>query len=275
MITRQQLAAVIPRGLRVSVALHGAEARGYVAEVFGRAFELPERGPVGANGLTEARHFRAPAARAEDRLSPGYRVTAKLGGELYEATQDFSPHDVVAWHGNHCPYVYDLGLFSPVGNARFDHPDPSIHTVLSAPLDEVGAHSLDLVIFPPRWDPTEGTFRPPYFHRNVTTEFNGIIREAPAPGSPFVPGCYFLTPGMTAHGPSAPSVERALALPDDVADRPQRYGEAGALWFQFETALPLSLTPWAERAPNRIADWHDVWGAYRKHFTAPPPPGGK
>jgi len=259
--------AVVPRGIRVSVLLRGGDARGYVAEVFGRSFELPERGPVGANGLADARHFRAPAAWHEDRLAPGYRVTAKLGGALYEGTQDFSPHDVVAWHGNHCPYVYDLAFFSPVGNTRVDHGDPSIYTVLSAPLDEPGASSLDLVVFPPRWDATEGTFRPPYFHRNVTTELNGIIREEPAPGSPFVPGCLFLTPSLTPHGVRATAVERALAGSPG-AERPQRLSDS-ALWFQFETALPFSLSPWARRAPHRIADWPLVWGAYRKHFRVP------
>jgi homogentisate 1,2-dioxygenase len=260
--------AVLPRGLRFSVLLKGATARGYVAEAFGRHFELPERGPVGANGLAEARHFRAPAAWHEDRLALGYRITTKLGGELFEAAQDYSPFDVVAWHGNHCPYVYDLALFSPAGNTRVDHVDPSIHTVLSAPLDEVGTHTLDLVLFPPRWDVTEDTFRPPYFHRNVTTEINGIVRDAATAGSPFVPGGLFLTPSLTPHGVVASSVERFLALDDQHANRPQRSSDA-SLWFQFESALPFSLSAWARGAGNRIADWHLIWGAYRKHFRVP------
>ena len=134
---------------------------------------------------------------------------AKLGGQLHEASQDHSPFDVVAWHGNHLPYRYDLADFSPVGSVRFDHPDPSIYTVLSAPLDEPGAHTLDLIVFPPRWDVSQGTFRPPYFHRNPVTEMNGIIRDDdPPPGSPFQPGCCFLTPSLTAHGPGGRAVER-------------------------------------------------------------------
>ena len=257
--------AILPRGLRFSVLLREATARGYLAEVFGRHFELPERGPVGANGLVDARHFRAPVAWHEDRLSLGYRMTTRLGGEMFEGGQDYSPFDVVAWHGNHCPYVYDLALFSPVGNTRIDHGDPSIHTVLSAPMDEPGSHTLDLVIFPPRWDATEGTFRPPYFHRNVTTEINGIIRDVTTPGSPFAPGRLFITPSLAPHGVAASSVERALLQDDDVADQPRRSSNA-SLWFQFETALPLSLSPWARDAGHRIADWHLVWGAYRKHF---------
>ncbi|HEY3498273.1 MAG TPA: homogentisate 1,2-dioxygenase, partial [Polyangiaceae bacterium] len=262
--------ALLPRGLRFSVALREAAARGYVAEVFGRHFRLPERGPIGSNGLAEARHFRTPAAWHEDRLAPGYRIAAKLGGALYEARQDHSPFDVVAWHGNHCPYVYDLALFTPAGYTRVDHPDPSIHTVLSAPLDERGTHSLDLVVFPPRWDATEGTFRPPYFHRNATTEINGIVREVSSPGSMFVPGCLFLTPSMTPHGPVAAGVERAFSLSDAEADKPHRYSE-NACWFQFETALPFSLTPWARNAPHRLHDWHSKWGSYRSYFD----PGSK
>jgi homogentisate 1,2-dioxygenase len=257
--------AIIPRGVRFSVLLAGPEARGYVAEPFGRRFTLPERGPVGANGLAEARHFRAPAAWHEDRLAPGYRVTAKVGGELYETTRDYSPFDVVAWHGNACPYAYDLALFSPVGNTRFDHGDPSIYTVLTAPLDEAGAHALDLVVFPPRWDPTEGTFRPPYFHRNVTAEWNGIIRDDLPPGSPFQPGGCFVTPSMTPHGVLASSVERALGEDPAAADRARRVPD-DSLWFQLESALPISLSPWARRSPLRIADWHLVWGTYRTHF---------
>jgi homogentisate 1,2-dioxygenase len=241
-----------------------------VAEAFGRHFELPERGPIGANGLAEARHFRAPAAWHEDRLSLDYRVTSKLGGELFEARQDHSPFDVVAWHGTHCPYLYDLALFSPAGNTRIDHVDPSVHTVLSAPLDEPGTHTLDLVLFPGRWDVSEGTFRPPYFHRNVTTELNGILRDTVTAGSPFVPGGLFLTPSFTPHGVVAASVERVLALDDERANRPQRSPDT-ALWFQFESALPFSLTAWARGAGNRVADWHLIWGAYRKHFAVPGP----
>ena len=264
--------ALVPRGLRFTVLLQGTQARGYVAEVFGRRFTLPERGPLGSNGLADARHFRAPGAWPEDRLAPGYRVTAKLGGALHQATQDYSPYDVFAWHGNHCPYVYDLSLFTPAGYTRVDHPDPSVHTVLSAPMDEQGSHSLDLVVFPPRWDATEHTFRLPYFHRNATTEINGIVRETVSDNAMFVPGMVFVTPSMTPHAPTAAGVERHLAEPADNADRPHRYSDH-ALWFQFETALPLSLTPWALAAPQRHGDWHARWGVYRGRFTPTRPDG--
>jgi homogentisate 1,2-dioxygenase len=147
--------ALVPRGIRFSVLLRDAVARGTVAEAFGRHFALPERGVVGSNGLADARHFRAPTPFYEDRLAPGYRITAKYGGVLHEARQDHSPYDVAGWRGSYAPYAYDLSLFSPVGNTRVDHADPSVHTVLGAPLDEPGTATLDLVAFVPRWDPTE------------------------------------------------------------------------------------------------------------------------
>ncbi len=265
--------ALLPRGIRFSVCLAdwspGRHVSGYLAEVYGRHFTLPERGPVGANGLADARHFRGPAPWYEDRFAPGYRVTLKSGDRLFEATQDFSPHDVVAWHGNYLPWSYDLSLFSPVGNVRFDHPDPSIHTVLSAPLDEAGVNALDFVIFAPRWDPTEHTFRPPYFHRNATTEINGIIHNPAPADSPFQPGCLFVTPAMTPHGVRASGVEGFLALDDAEANRPAPPDE-DALWCQFETALPFHPARHAAATALRIDDWPHTWGSYRSSFRESP-----
>lgn len=260
--------ALIPRGLKVSVLLHDEHARGWVGEVFGRHFELPERGVVGANGLADERHFQAPSAWFEDRPDPGFRLTAKLGGRLHECTLDHSPFDVVAWHGNYTPYVYDLAMFSPVSTVAFDHIDPSAYLVLTSALDEAGADGLDLVVFPPRWDATEHTFRPPFFHRNAITEFNGIVRETASKGSPFEAGSSFLTPSMTAHGVLDRSVERAIAQTDAEADAPSR-STARSLWFQLETSLPLSLTRWAETSVQRVSDWPDVWGRYRSYYRPP------
>ncbi|HEU5073588.1 MAG TPA: homogentisate 1,2-dioxygenase, partial [Polyangiaceae bacterium] len=255
---------LIPRGLRFSVLLEQPAARGYVAEVFGRAFALPERGPVGANGLVEARHFRAPSAWHEDRLTPGFSIVTKFGGRLYRASQDYSTFDVVAWHGNYAPYVYDLSCFSPVGNVRFDHVDPSVHTLLSAPLDEAGSNNLDFVVFVPRWDPTEHTFRPPYFHRNATTEFNGVIKT-PGRGV-FQPGSYFVTPAFVPHGIVAKNLPHSLTRAETGPAKPVE----DSLWFQFETTLPVSLTAWAASAPNRLENWRGVWGGYRSRFRIVP-----
>jgi len=259
--------AVIPRGIAFSVLLRDRAARGYVGEAFGRGFRLPDRGPIGANGLADARHFRAPAAWFEDRLAPGFEIVAKLGGHLHVATQDHSPFDVAGWHGNHVPFVYDLAAFSPSGNTRFDHGDPSVFTVLSAPLDEAGSHTLDLVTFPPRWDATTGTFRPPFFHRNVTAEINGIVREVPPPGSPdspFSPGCCFITPPLTAHGVSARAVEHSRSLDDAAADRPIQLG-VDSLWFQLESALPPVLTAWGNA--HKLPDWAATWGSHPSYVT--------
>jgi homogentisate 1,2-dioxygenase len=256
--------AVIPRGIVFSVLLGSSHARGYVAEAFGRHFRLPDRGPVGANGLADARHFRAPSAWFEDRLAPDMRIVAKLGGALHEASQDHSPFDVVAWHGNYVPFVYDLDAFSPVGNTRFDHGDPSVHTVIGAPLDEQGAHTLDLVVFPPRWDPTTNTFRPPFFHRNPIAEINGIVREEPHPTTPFQPGCVFITPSLTAHGVSGRAVERSRTISASEADKPVQLGVTG-LWFQLESALSPVLTPWA--AAQQLPDWAATWGSHRSYFA--------
>jgi homogentisate 1,2-dioxygenase len=261
--------AIVPRGIRFSVALSGPVARGYVAEAFGRHFRLPEHGVFGPNGLADARHFRAPSAWHEDRLAPGYRITTKLSGLVYETEQDHSPFDVVAWQGNYVPYAYDLSLFSPGGNTRFDHVDPSIHTVIGAPLDEQGTAALDLVVFAPRWDASENTFRPPYFHRNLTTEINGIVREPVTRGTFFVPGVVFVTPGMTPHGPGAALARRTFAESDERANAPHRYSEA-ALWFQFETTLPFSLSRWAKDAPERVRSFSNVWGVHRSRFLPEP-----
>ncbi len=255
--------AIVPRGVVFSVLLRSPFARGYVGETFAQHFRLPDRGPIGANGLADARHFRAPAPWFEDRLAPGFEIVAKLGGKLHVATQDHSPFDVVAWHGNYAPYVYDLDAFSPSGNTRFDHGDPSVFTVVSAPLDELGSHTLDLVVFPPRWDPTTGTFRPPFFHRNVTAEINGIVREHASDGSPFRPGACFITPTLTAHGVSARAVARSRSIDDAEADRPTRLGH-GSLWFQLESALSPTLTSWAEA--HRVPNWPATWGSHRSYF---------
>jgi homogentisate 1,2-dioxygenase len=253
--------AVIPRGIVFSVLLHDREARGYVAEAFGRHFKLPDRGPIGANGLADARHFRSPGAWFEDRLAPDFKIVAKLGGQLHEASQDHSPFDVAGWHGNYTPYVYDLDAFSPVGNTRFDHGDPSVFTVLSAPLDEQGAHTIDLVVFPARIDATTGTFRPPFFHRNPVAEINGILREEAPASSPFQPGCVFITPSLTAHGVSGRAVERMRSLSDADADKVMHLGGPKALWFQLESALSPTLTPWARQ--HMLPDWAATWGSHR------------
>jgi homogentisate 1,2-dioxygenase len=166
---------VIPQGFRFAIDLPDGPSRGYVSEIFGTHFQLPDLGPIGANGLASPRDFLSPTAWFEQVHRPGYTIVHKYGGELFTATQDFSPFNVVAWHGNYVPYKYDLSRFCPFNTVLFDHGDPSVNTVLTAPTDKAGVALLDFVIFPPRWLVAENTFRPPYYHRNCMSEFMGLI----------------------------------------------------------------------------------------------------
>ena len=166
--------AVIPRGVKFRVEIPSGPARGYLCENYGGAFTLPERGPIGANCLANARDFLTPVAAYEDKDTPT-ELYVKWGGSLFAAELPHSPIDVVAWHGNYAPYKYDLRHFSPVGAIGFDHPDPSIFTVLTSPSETAGTANIDFVIFPERWAVAENTFRPPWYHMNIMSEFMGLI----------------------------------------------------------------------------------------------------
>jgi len=253
--------ALIPRGLVFSVDLHARPARGYLFEAYARSFELPERGVVGANSLTDARHFEAPVARYEDDDGP-FELLAKVAGRLFASERTGSPFDVVAWHGNLAPLRYDMANFCPVGAVRFDHPDPSIFTVLSAPLDHPGENTADLVVFPERWDVSEHTFRPPYFHRNAVTELNGIV-TGPSSEEVFSRGGLFLTPPFSGHGVSEASVARGEAD----AGEPMRLGE-DARWIQLESTFPMQVSPWALAAAHRDPQFGEPVRALPRRFDA-------
>ncbi|WP_043263676.1 homogentisate 1,2-dioxygenase [Streptomyces sp. CT34] len=255
--------ALVPRGVRFRVELLDDTARGYVCENYGRPFELPDLGPIGANGLANARDFLAPTAAYEDVDGP-VEVVNKFGGNLWTATYDHSPLDVVAWHGNHLPYVYDLRRFNVIGSISYDHPDPSIFTVLTSPSDTPGLAGVDFVVFAPRWLVGEDTFRPPYFHRNVMTEYMGLIEGAydaktAGPGG-FVPGGGSLHNMMSAHGPDRETFERASAA--ELA--PQKIDDG--LAFMFETRWPLTLTAQARDAGHLQRGYDDVWQGLQRHF---------
>ena len=256
-----QQIAVIPRGLRFRVELPDGQARGYVCENFGAPFKLPDLGPIGANGLANPRDFETPVACYEDREEPG-ELVAKFLGRLWRAELDHSPLDVVAWHGNHAPYRYDLRRYNTIGSISYDHPDPSIFLVLHAPSDTPGVSSLDFVIFPPRWLVMEQTFRPPWFHRNVASEFMGLIHgvyDAKADG--FVPGGASLHNCMSGHGPDAATFQRALAA--DTA-QPQRIADTMA--FMFESRTIIRPTRYALESPLRQRDYAQCWQGLRKAF---------
>ncbi|MEU9005131.1 homogentisate 1,2-dioxygenase [Streptomyces sp. NPDC048551] len=259
--------ALIPRGVRFRVELlddgaGGAPARGYVCENYGQPFELPDLGPIGANGLAAARDFRAPVAAYEDVERPT-EVVNKFCGNLWAATYDHSPLDVVAWHGTHVPYVYDLRRFNVLGSISYDHPDPSIFTVLTSPSDTPGLAGVDFVVFAPRWLVGEDTFRPPYFHRNVMSEYMGLIEGAyDAKAEGFVPGGGSLHNMMSAHGPDRETFDRASAA----ELKPQKIDDG--LAFMFETRWPITATPQAAGADHLQRGYDDVWEGLQRHFRA-------
>ena len=259
-IAPQQI-ALIPRGMRFRVELLDDTARGYVAENFGAPLRLPDLGPIGSNCLANARDFEAPCAAYED-IEGEFELIAKFQGHLWRAALDHSPLDVVAWHGNHVPYRYDLRRFNTIGSISFDHPDPSIFTVLTSPSDTPGTANMDFVIFPPRWLVAENTFRPPWFHRNVMSEFMGLVHGAyDAKAEGFAPGGASLHNCMSGHGPDAETFARASAADASV---PQHIVDTMA--FMFETRHVIHPTRQALESPHRQRDYQECWAGLKKHF---------
>ena len=253
--------AVIPRGVRFQVALPDGQARGYICENFGALLQLPDMGPIGSNGLANPRDFLTPAARYED-LEGDFELVAKFCGGLWRARIGHSPLDVVAWHGNYAPYKYDLRHFNTIGSISYDHPDPSIFLVLQAPSDTPGVDTLDFVIFPPRWLVGEDTFRPPWFHRNVASEFMGLIHGAyDAKAEGFVPGGASLHNCMSGHGPDAATFEKASS-----ADTGKPHKVLDTMAFMFETRHVIVPTAYALSSPQLQADYQQCWAGIGKHF---------
>ena len=253
--------ALIPRGLRFRVESLDGTAGGYVCENHGAAFELPELGPIGSNGLASARDFRAPVAAFEQKNEP-VQVVEKYGGHLWVSDYDHSPLDVVGWHGSLAPYVYDTRTFMAIGTVSFDHPDPSIFTVLTSPTDTPGLANADFVIFPPRWMVADDTFRPPWYHRNVMSEFMGLVTgsyDAKAEG--FLPGGASLHTSWTSHGADRQTFRKA----SDEPLVPAKLDDT--LAFMFETRLPIIVTRQALDSPRRQPDYDAVWSGLDAHFT--------
>ncbi|GAU21324.1 hypothetical protein TSUD_372180 [Trifolium subterraneum] len=238
--------AIIPQGFRFHVNLPDGPSRGYVAEIFGTHFQLPDLGPIGANGLASPRDFLVPTAWFEDKSYPGYTIVQKFGGELFTA--------------------YDLSKFCPYNTVLYDHSDPSINTVLTAPTDKPGVALLDFVIFPPRWLVAEHTFRPPYYHRNCMSEFMGLIHgnyEAKADG--FLPGGASLHNCMTPHGPDTKSYEATISRGNNVG--PHKITDT--LAFMFESSLIPRISRSALESPFLDHDYYQCWIGLRSHFTVP------
>jgi homogentisate 1,2-dioxygenase len=254
--------AVLPRGLKFSVQLLDASARGYLCENHGCALRLPDLGPIGSNGLANPRDFLTPVAQFEQRDEPTVLVQ-KFLGELFATRLDHPPFDVVAWHGNNVPYKYDLRRFNTLGSISFDHPDPSIFTVLTSPGAVHGQANIDFVIFPPRWLVAENTFRPPWFHRNLMNEFMGLIDGAyDAKAEGFAPGGVSLHNCMSAHGPDNTTTENAIA-----ADlKPHKIDNTMA--FMFETGKVLRTSQYALDCPQLQTDYDACWSGMANTFNS-------
>jgi homogentisate 1,2-dioxygenase len=250
--------ALIPRGVRFRAELMDGEARGYLCENYGQPFRLPELGPIGSNGLANARDFLYPVADCEPDQEGDFELVNKYQGTLWRAPCGSSPLNVVAWHGNLAPFKYDLGRFMAINSVSFDHPDPSINTVLTSASDTPGVANCDFVIFPPRWLVAEDTFRPPWFHRNVMSEMMGLVKgvyDAKAEG--FVPGGVSLHNSMIAHGPDAGTFARASA-----AELAPHYLD-NTLAFMLESRYPFRPTAQALQLPQLQPDYDAAWAGFR------------
>jgi homogentisate 1,2-dioxygenase len=251
---------IIPRGVIFRVELVDGPVRAYVCENYSGGFTLPDRGPIGANCLANPRDFLAPVAAYEDIDAP-HTLHVKWGGELYKTETGYSPLDVVAWHGNYYPYKYDLRRYSPVGAILFDHPDPSIFTVLTSLSETPGTANIDFVIFPERWLVGENTFRPPWYHRNIMSEFMGLVYGVyDAKPEGFVPGGFSLHNQMLPHGPDTDAFEHA----SNVELKPVKL--TNTLAFMFETRFRQRVTQYAAMLDTLQDNYVDCWSGLKKHF---------
>ncbi|MDZ7767650.1 MAG: homogentisate 1,2-dioxygenase [Woeseiaceae bacterium] len=256
--------AVVPRGIKFRVELPDGPARGYVCENYGARLTLPERGPIGTDGLANSRDFETPVAAFEETEGE-FRLLAKFGGRLFACDIRHSPLDVVAWHGNLAPYRYDLRRFNTIGSISYDHPDPSIFTVLTSASDTPGTANVDFVVFPPRWLVAEDTFRPPWFHRNVMSEYMGLVYgdyDAKTGGG-FEPGGGSLHNCMSSHGPDAATVSAASSAGLD----PVKLADTMA--FMFESRYVLQPTTLAMQSEALQHDYTDCWQGIGSRFRTP------
>lgn len=256
---------VIQRGIKFQVQLLQDKARGYVCENFGLPFRLPELGVIGASGLANSRDFLSPTASFQETSGP-FTLSVKFQGRLWQTELSHSPLDVVAWHGNYVPYKYNLALFNTINSVSFDHPDPSIFTVLTSPSTIPGVANVDFVIFPPRWMVATDTFRPPYYHRNIMSEFMGLITGTyDAKETGFIPGGSSLHNCMSAHGPDADAYHKATTA----SLQPEYY--ANTLAFMFESRQVWQLTAQALSAEFRQKNYLDCWKDLKSCFQASSP----
>ena len=264
---RAQEICVIPRGIRHRVTLPDGPVRGYILELHEGHFELPELGPIGSNGLANARDFQIPRAHYSDEEKP-WKIISKFNNAFFVASQKRTPFDVVAWHGCYYPYKYDLGRFNTIGSISYDHPDPSIFTVLTAKSNTPGTAVADFVIFPPRWLVAEDTFRPPWYHRNTMSEFMGLIQgdyDAKSGGG-FQPAGASLHNIMSAHGPDSHTHEKA----SQAVLAPQKVG-TGSMAFMFESCYMVGVTEWGLETCKKVQEDYnsESWESLKSNFRPP------
>eukprot|EP00516_Mucochytrium_quahogii_P011981 CAMPEP_0203798762 /NCGR_PEP_ID=MMETSP0100_2-20121128/9493_1 /ASSEMBLY_ACC=CAM_ASM_000210 /TAXON_ID=96639 /ORGANISM=" , Strain NY0313808BC1" /LENGTH=464 /DNA_ID=CAMNT_0050704473 /DNA_START=246 /DNA_END=1637 /DNA_ORIENTATION=+ len=256
---------VVQRGMRFTVDVESESNRGYILEVFQGHFVLPDLGPIGSNGLANPQDFETPVAHFEDKKEE-WMCYVKYGGDMFEMSQHFSPYNVVAYHGNYVPYKYDLRKFCCMNSVTYDHPDPSIYTVLTCPSAVPGVAVADFVIFPPRWMAMEHTFRPPWFHRNTMTEYMGMIwGQYDAKKGGFVAGGSSLHSCMIPHGPDA-STFTAASDPSKVDTTKPEFFDKG-LAFMFETTYMLGVSDKALNSKHREYTYQECWKDMPETFS--------
>ncbi|KAF8579366.1 homogentisate 1,2-dioxygenase [Ramaria rubella] len=237
---------VIQRGIRFKVSLPNGPSHGYIQEVFGAHYELPELGPLGANGLANARDFEYPVASFDIDQTP-WDIVYKVSGSLHLCKQRHTPFDVVAWHGNYVPYKYALEKLITVGSLTRDHIDPSIFCVLTARSKTAGTPLADFLAYGPRWDVAYNTFRPSYYHRNAASELLGLIYGAYPGRAGFQPGGLNFTPPFSPHGPTSGPFKAASE-----AELKPQWISVGSLAFMFESSMTLALTEYAIKRANTM-----------------------
>eukprot|EP00550_Attheya_septentrionalis_P011516 CAMPEP_0198303206 /NCGR_PEP_ID=MMETSP1449-20131203/56767_1 /TAXON_ID=420275 /ORGANISM="Attheya septentrionalis, Strain CCMP2084" /LENGTH=538 /DNA_ID=CAMNT_0044005693 /DNA_START=55 /DNA_END=1671 /DNA_ORIENTATION=+ len=284
--------AVLPRGMMFSVNKGKREgqdddvARGYLLEVEEGHFQLPELGPIGSNGLVNVRDVCHPVASYDATPSTDdsqqqqqHVIWNKFGGQLFGRTQSHSPFNVVAWHGNYVPFKYDLNKFCAIGSVTYDHLDPSMYTVLTVPSHgEAGTALCDFVVFPSNriMATDSNTLRPPWFHRNVMTEFMGLldgVYDAKQEDG-FQPGGASLHSCMTPHGPDASSYQAAVTNP---CTSPTALPPTAGMAFMFETCHKLKLSPFSLSSPHRDLGYATCWddlddSSFRNSYKTDEPP---
>jgi len=260
--------AVVQRGIKFNISIK-EDSRGWVAEIFSGQFVIPDLGVIGANGLANPKDFESSVAFYEEKDGE-FKIIQKFQGKLFEADIDHSPFDVVGYHGNYVPYRYDLTKFCAMNTVTFDHPDPSIFTVLTCQSAKLGTAILDFVIFPPRWVVSEHTFRPPYYHRNTMCEFMGLISgsydaKSNKNGKGFVPGGSSLHNIMTPHGPETEVFKKQSDTKNENLDKPVKYPETD-LAFMFESCFFMNTTKWAMDGPLDVDYIEHSWSKFEKTF---------